>query len=184
MLLLQTSERSVKVIVDKKKKIHGKIEELLRHQLQKKQTEMKRYYKEVWSRKEKQTYKVTRLFSEIADKLANIGVNEVKMQNGRKKVQTGWEIEDMTKQRAIQAKKMYLTLPHYHKKEIYKHDQGSLIKGVLQIIQIKNIELEIWFEDKVMITSQLEKIITDMEVQCWLTDMHLLTMDRAPVMKT
>ncbi|CAG8787560.1 41915_t:CDS:2, partial [Gigaspora margarita] len=40
-------------------------------------------------------------------------------------------------------------------------------KKVLQIIQIKNIELEIWFENRVMITSQLEEVTTDMEVQRW-----------------
>ncbi|CAG8701672.1 38797_t:CDS:2, partial [Gigaspora margarita] len=79
---------------------------------------------------------------------------------------------------------MYLTLSHYRKRKIYKHDQGSLIKGVLRIIQIKNIELKIQFEDKVMITSQLEKVITDIEIQHWLTDTHLLTMDRVLVIKT
>ncbi|KAF0370524.1 hypothetical protein F8M41_013240 [Gigaspora margarita] len=78
---------------------------------------------------------------------------------------------------------MYLILPHYRKRKIYKHDQESLIKGVLRIIQIKNIELEIRFEDKVIITSQLEEVMTDIEVQCWLTDTHLLTMDRVLVMK-
>ncbi|CAG8573576.1 35849_t:CDS:2 [Gigaspora margarita] len=61
--------------------------------------------------------------------------------------------------------------------------KGFLIKGVLRIIQIKNIELEIRFEDRVMITSQLEEVITDMEVQYWLTNTHLLTMDRVLVIK-
>ncbi|CAG8692702.1 10096_t:CDS:2 [Gigaspora margarita] len=74
-------------MVDRKKKIYAEIEELLGHQLQKKQTEMERYYEGVWSQKERQTYEVTRLFPKIADELW--------------KVQKEWEIEDVTKQRAI-----------------------------------------------------------------------------------
>ncbi|KAF0463781.1 hypothetical protein F8M41_026590 [Gigaspora margarita] len=97
---------------------------------------------------------------------ANIDVNEVRTQNREKKVQTGWEIEDVTKQKAIRAKNWPL-----------------LNKNNLLAV-IKNTELEIRFEDKVMITSQLEEIMTDMEIQRWLTDTHLLTMDRVLVMKT
>ncbi|CAG8843962.1 2501_t:CDS:2, partial [Gigaspora margarita] len=118
------------VIVDRKKKIYVKIEELLGHQLQKKQTKMEKYYEG-----------------------------------------TEWEIEDVTKQKAIQAKSWPLL------------NKNNLLAVALICICAKENELEIRFEDKVMITSQLEEIMTDMEVQCCLTNTHLLTMDRALVIK-
>ncbi|CAG8786889.1 14316_t:CDS:2 [Gigaspora margarita] len=79
------------------------------------------------------------------------------------------EIEDVMKHRAIQAKNWPLT------------NKNNLLAMAL-ICTCVNDDSK--YEDRIMVTSQLEEITTDIDVQHWFKDTYLLIMDRVPVMKT
>ncbi|RIB04802.1 hypothetical protein C2G38_2221367 [Gigaspora rosea] len=114
------------VIIDKKKKIHAEISELLGHQIQKEKNTKttENIQSKVLTRKENQNYEMTRLFPEMAEELwkiyresklpktikTKIGIQKRKEESRKTNTETWWVIEDITKRRLVKARAWPSTL--------------------------------------------------------------------------